>query len=114
MCTEAKAGEVKFTLSRVIVLGLPENFTLRRAPTRHVLARSVETSAPSEGFIHAACERLGLAGPAPTSHVELPEEVLLEKASGVFVKCEYLGNVPEGRRYGEKFTFSVTVVGKQP
>jgi len=114
MCTENTPGEVVFTLSRVITLGIPESFVLRRAPTRHIIAEIVETTAPTDDFIAARCSPVGLFGPAPSVPRGLIEEVLLPKGVGVFVQCEYLGNVPEGRRYGQKFTFSVTFTGRAP
>lgn len=113
MCSNEKVGDVSFVLSRVLTLGVPENFSLRKAPTRSILAKSVQTNAPV-GFIYAASHELGMGGPAHPNPIEFAEEVLLGKGVGMFVKCEYLGTVPEGKRYGDKFTFSVTVTGRTP
>ena len=114
MCTKGKVEGVMFMLSRVITLGIPESFVLRRAPTRHIVATHVETTAPNEEFIATSCRPIGLVGPAPSSPRELPQSVLLPKGVGIFVRCEYLGSVPEGRRYGQKFTFSVVLHGRSP
>ena len=112
MCTEDKGEEVTFVLSHVLTLGVPESFVLRKAPTRHITAHLIETSAPSEDFVATSCPTIRLFGAAPCMPRGLLEETVLPKGVGIFVRCEYLGCVPEGRRYGEKFLFSVTLHGR--
>jgi hypothetical protein len=103
-----------FFLSKVITLGVAENFVLRKAPTRDLLVLIATSNNFLGKMVVATCEKFGFAGPAPSEPFLLDVPVLIAKGEGVFIKCEYSGVVPNHKKYGEKFTFTIELVGRSP
>jgi hypothetical protein len=114
-----KKSDYAFSLSRLLVLGRKERFTLREAPSAWLDPKRVLTVAP-KNLLRCNFPGLGILSMVDAS--ELGVIVSLGPADGyawrplgpdrpAVVNVEYDGDVPKGAHKGSEYLFVITLLG---